>query len=270
MLTTLSASGLGHILPWSTSDLRHLIYFATFAAGLWAFHRLCRRWLGQGAAIAPRCSSPRSRSSGARLHQPERHPFQTAFVLTLVLGLEMVDVVGHRSEQVSATPIPTPLLLLTGIWLALLFGLTLSTPLAHAQIEGLVRSAAAGRVNIISRIATDIHTADPLLYIDKYFVWFIQGARSVPAGADRFGCLSLEQAAEFPGTLATLALRLWRLASVPRLGCWGPLQPCSWVSTPSASWAERRFPFCLRTGCCTCHHVRHVAVSVDRSNRTPR
>jgi hypothetical protein len=44
----------------------------------------------------------------------------------------------------------------------------------HAQIESLVRAGAAGQAIILSRLASDIGTADPAIYVQKFFVWFIR------------------------------------------------------------------------------------------------
>jgi hypothetical protein len=57
--------------------------------------------------------------------------------------------------------------------MALVLGATIATPAVHAQIEILVRAAAAGEANILSSLASDIRTADPGIYIEKFFVWFI-------------------------------------------------------------------------------------------------
>ena len=47
----LGARALQFVLPWSLSDLRHLLYFFTFLAGVWAFYSLAKRWLSQTAAL---------------------------------------------------------------------------------------------------------------------------------------------------------------------------------------------------------------------------
>jgi hypothetical protein len=59
------------------------------------------------------------------------------------------------------------------LWLVSVFGLFIATPFIHAWIESLVRAAAAGQSNIISSIASDIHTTNPEIYIQKYFVYFL-------------------------------------------------------------------------------------------------
>ena len=51
MLVTLAARGLERVIPWTKSDLRHLLYFLTFLVGRGAFYRIARRWLGPAAAL---------------------------------------------------------------------------------------------------------------------------------------------------------------------------------------------------------------------------
>src|SRR5271157_1617922 len=53
MFTALVARGIHAIDPnWLISDLRHLVYFITFVAGIYAFYVLAKRWMGVWAAFA--------------------------------------------------------------------------------------------------------------------------------------------------------------------------------------------------------------------------
>src|SRR5271157_6414574 len=53
MFTALVARGIRVIDPnWLISDLRHLVYFLTFVASIYAFYLLARRWMGVWASFA--------------------------------------------------------------------------------------------------------------------------------------------------------------------------------------------------------------------------
>ena len=175
LLTALGARLLGLILPWSTSDLRHLVYFFTFVLGVWAFHRLCRRWLNQGAALgATLLLATQPVIWGHAFISPKDIPFLTSFILTLVLGLELVDSFARASPHNATPTIKRRMLLITAAWLTIVLGLVLVTPAVHAQIESLVQAAAAGQTNILAGIATDVRSAVPAIYVEKYFVLFLR------------------------------------------------------------------------------------------------
>jgi hypothetical protein len=174
MFTALVARGLGYVLPWSISDLRHLVYFVTFAAGMWVFYRFCRRWLGTAAAIgATLLLATQPVIWGHAFISPKDIPFLAFFVLTLHLGLRMVDAFATRSE-LGPGPVTRRLWVVTAAWMAVVLGVTIATPAVHAQIEIFVGAAAAGQVNVLSGLASDIRTADPGVYIEKIFIWFIR------------------------------------------------------------------------------------------------
>ena len=67
--------------------------------------------------------------------------------------------------------------LLTGVtvlWLAsiaLLFG---GTPLVHQWLDGAVRAAASGEPSLLARITSNIQKVPPEVYIEKFFVLFLQ------------------------------------------------------------------------------------------------
>jgi hypothetical protein len=175
MLTALGARLLSVVLPWTTSDLRHLLYFATFLVGLWAFHRLCRRWLSPiAAAGAVLLFGTQPVVWGHAFISPKDVPFLAFFLITLVLGLEMVDGFHARSQQAAPEVIPRHLLLLTAAWLLVVFALIVAAPMVQAQIARLVHDAAAGEINLLSRIASDVRTIDPAVYNQKYFVLFLR------------------------------------------------------------------------------------------------
>src|SRR5574341_381468 len=174
MLVALGARLLGLILPYTTSDLRHLIYFITYLIGLWAFYSLGKRWLTQGAAFgATVLLATQPLFWGHAFISPKDIPFLTFFLLSLLFGFGMADSVKSVSFETVTPRLKRALLVLTALWLASVFGLVAATPLFRDWIESLVRAAAAGQTNLISAIASDIHKVTPEIYIQKYFVYFL-------------------------------------------------------------------------------------------------
>jgi hypothetical protein len=175
MFVSLGAQFLGAALPWIPSDLRHLLYFLTFLAGIWAFHDLCRRWLSRNAALgAALLFATQPLFWGHAFISPKDIPFLTFFLLSLVFGFRMVDAIELPAAEVPAPRDKHRLRLLTVFWLAFLLLSFGGTPLIHSLLENAIRAAAAGQTNLISWIASDIHTAAPEIYIQKYFTLFIQ------------------------------------------------------------------------------------------------
>ncbi len=174
MLVALGARLLGLVVPWMTSDLRHLVYLLTYLVGIWAFYLLCRRWFATGPALgATLFLATQPLFWGHAFISPKDIPFLTFFVLSLLLGFRMVDAVqAAPSEAETARPSPL-LILVTAAWLVLLFGLWAATPLVHAEIESLVTAAASGQANIISYIASDIHGVKPAIYVERYFTLYV-------------------------------------------------------------------------------------------------
>ncbi len=175
MLVALGARALQPLLGWSISDLRHLLYFVTFLAGIWAFYELAMRWLGRTAALgATILFAAQPLFWGHAFISPKDIPFLSFFLLSLLFGLRLFDALEPLPlNGLSPRPKRT-LLVLTALWLVSVIGLFAATPLIRAWIEALVRAAAAGEDNLIARVASDIHTADPEIYNQKFFVLFIQ------------------------------------------------------------------------------------------------
>ena len=179
VLVSLVARLLNLTLPWITPDIRHLAYFATFVVGLWAFHKLASRWLSQRAAIgATLLLVTQPLIWGHAFISPKDLPFLSFFLLTLEAGLEMVE----RSEIPALTELGMGsrrrLLVLTCAWAILVFGILESTPMVRSYIEHLVAAAAAGESNFAAWVASDIRTASPSIYVQKFFVAYLQ-ARAV-------------------------------------------------------------------------------------------
>jgi hypothetical protein len=179
MLVALGARLLGLVIPWITSDLRHLLYFITYLIGIWAFYELCVRWLSRNAALgATLLFATQPVFWGHAFISPKDIPFLTFFLLCLVFGFRMVDAVKPVSFDAVTRRTKWSLLILTILWLVALFGLFMATNLVHTWINDLVQAAGAGHTNIFSSIASDIQKVKPEIYTQKYFTFFLR-VRSV-------------------------------------------------------------------------------------------
>lgn len=175
MLVSLGARFLGLLLPWETSDLRHLLYFFTFLAGVWAFYALARRWLSQLSALgATLLFASQPLFWGHAFISPKDIPFLSFFLLSLLFGLRLCDRPWPLLPSGLAPRSKRLLLVLTTLWLASVIGLFLGPGLVHAWLDGAVRAAAAGTPNLISRLAADLHKVAPEVYIQRYFTLFVQ------------------------------------------------------------------------------------------------
>lgn len=175
MLVALGARALQFILPWSISDLRHLLYFFTFLAGIWAFYTLARRWLGRAAALgAALLFATQPLFWGHAFISPKDIPFLSFFLLSLLFGLRLFDNPRPLSLNGLAPRPKRTVLVLTALWLASVIVLFLGAGLIHGWLDSAVRAAAAGQANLISRIASDIQKVEPEIYTQRYFTLFIQ------------------------------------------------------------------------------------------------
>ncbi len=119
MFTAVVARGIHAIDPnWLISDLRHLVYFVTFVAGIYAFYVLAHRWMSVWAAIATTLLfAAQPVFWGHAFISPKDIPFLSAFLISLELGLRMAD-----SRPVINGRLPRALIWITGLWiLSLLF-----------------------------------------------------------------------------------------------------------------------------------------------------
>ncbi len=174
MLVALGARLLGLVLPWITSDIRHLLYFITWLVGIWAFHVFSRRWLTEAAAFgATLLFATQPLFWGHAFISPKDIPFLVFVLLSLEFGFRMVDSLPTLSWGLMQSATRRILLGATLAWFVLLLAVFAATPIIQAWINGLVTSAAAGQANFISLIARDIHKVDPAVYSQRYFVFFI-------------------------------------------------------------------------------------------------
>ena len=176
MAVALGSRFLSTILPISLPDLRHLLYFITYLAGVWAFYALGKRWLTQTAAIgATLLFMTQPLLWGHAFMNPKDTPFLSFFLLSIFFGLRLFDSPAPIGGQAATPSAKWTLPLLTALWLVSVFLLFIFTDAFHSAITRLVHAAYAsrGEMNIISLIVSDIHTAAPEIYIQKYFVFFL-------------------------------------------------------------------------------------------------
>ncbi len=173
----MSVALVSRLLPLAPPDNRHIIYFLTYLAGVWAFYELGKRWLTPTAALyATLLFTTQPLFWGHAFFNPKDTPFLVFFMLSLLFGLRMADSIGGIEQ-----PKPTPRWqgILTTLGAVTVFGLFAATPLLRAWLETLIHAAQSGATNIISLIASDINKVAPEVYIQKYFVLFLL-IRSLP------------------------------------------------------------------------------------------
>jgi hypothetical protein len=249
MLVALGARLLALFIPLATSDLRHLLYFLTYLIGIWAFFHLCRRWLSPNAAFgATLLLATQPLFWGHAFISPKDIPFLTFFLLSLLLGLGMVDAVQPVALDAVTPLVRRRLLVLTWVWLALFVGLIGATPLVHAWMRNMVSAAAAGHTNIISWIASDIHTANPEVYVQKYFVWFLR-AQVIFLLFSSLSVLLIwrrvPSAFHFVFTIAPAALALGLTTSIRVLGPFAGLMVAGYAIW---KWRMKALPWLLAYG----------------------
>ncbi len=162
------------LLSQNNPDIRHLIYFITYLAGIWAFYSLGKRWLTQTAAIgATLLFMTQPLLWGHAFMNPKDTPFLSLFLLSIYSGLRLFDSPKPIQKQELNPSSKRTLPLLTALWLVSVFSLFIFTDTFHTAIVNLVHAAQSGETNIISLTASDIHTAAPEIYIQKYFTLFL-------------------------------------------------------------------------------------------------
>jgi hypothetical protein len=175
MAVALGARALQPILGWSISDLRHLLYFFTFLAGVWAFYELGKRWLSQTAALgATLLFATQPLFVGHAFISPKDIPFLAFFLLSLLFGLKLFDKLEPLPLNGLSPRSRRTLLVLTALWLVSVIGLFAATDAVHTLIANLVDAAKSGQVNLITRLASDLAKVNAEVYVQKYFVLFIQ------------------------------------------------------------------------------------------------
>lgn len=184
---------------WLSVDIRHLIYFITFQAGVFGFYLLCKRWLRDWAAFgAAVLFSTQPLLWGHAFISPKDIPFMSFFLLSLLLGFRMVDVFlaplkpAHgvqenetRMDVVLCAWKEAPgrsrrlVLVVTVIWLLSIIVLFGGTSILNDAIENLVRGAVTGGKQpfigtLITSIAADIHQTPVEVYVQRSLVLFLR------------------------------------------------------------------------------------------------
>ncbi|HRQ22231.1 MAG TPA: hypothetical protein PLF42_02280 [Anaerolineales bacterium] len=175
MLTDVLSKSLSAILPFSLPDLRHLIYFLTYFAGVLAFHSIAKRWLSDLPALgATLLFALQPVFWGHAFINPKDTPFLSLFLLSISFGMRAFDSLKLDSPAEPSPRSKRTLTLLTTLWLVSVFGLFLFTQAIHSYIGTLVLSAQAGNTNLFSLIAKDINAASAETYTQRYFILFLQ------------------------------------------------------------------------------------------------
>ncbi len=175
MFTDWASKSLSTILPFSLPDLRHLIYYLTYFAGVLAFHSIAKRWLTQIPALgATLLFALQPVLWGHAFMNPKDTPFLAFFLLSISLGMQAFDSLKPDSTINLSLHSKRTLTLLTALWLVSVFGLFIFTQAIHTYIETLVLSAQAGNTNLFSLIAKDINAVSAEIYTQRYFVLFLQ------------------------------------------------------------------------------------------------
>ena len=175
MFTDWASKSLSTALPFSLPDLRHLIYYLTYFAGVLAFHSIAKRWLTQIPALGTTLLfALQPVLWGHAFMNPKDTPFLSLFLLSISLGMQAFDSLKPDSPIDLSPRSKRTLTLLTVLWLVSVFGLFIFTQAIHTYIENLVLSAQAGNTNIFSLIAKDINAASTEIYTQRYFTLFLQ------------------------------------------------------------------------------------------------
>jgi hypothetical protein len=158
------------LISQDNPDIRHLIYFVTFLAGVWAFYMLSLRWLSQSATLgATLLYLTQPLLWGHAFFNPKDTPFLSFFLLSIHFGFKLFDKEPQPIQNADRKAA-----LLAALWLVSVFSLFLLTDTFHSAIVNMVHAAQAGETNIISLAASDIQTAAPEIYIQKYFILFLR------------------------------------------------------------------------------------------------
>lgn len=175
MLTDVLSKSLSTFLPFSLPDLRHLIYYLTYFAGVLAFHSIAKRWLSDIPALgATLLFALQPVFWGHAFMNPKDTPFLALFLLSISFGMQAFDSLKPDSTINLSPRSKQTLTLLTALWLVSVFGLFIFTQAIHTYIETLVLSAQAGNTNLVSLIAKDINAVSAETYTQRYFVLFLQ------------------------------------------------------------------------------------------------
>jgi hypothetical protein len=187
-LTTQTLSRLG--FHWLEVDIHHLLYFLTFLLGIWSFFEICRRWMNSNAALgATLLFSSQPLLWGHAFINPKDTTLLSLMLFSVHLGLKMHDsLLGPQAGSAlniltsAWTDLPQAtrrrLVTATIIWLITVLMLFGGNPFWHAWFDASVRAAASGNETLFSPLivqaAANLNKVAPEIYIQKFFVAFLQ------------------------------------------------------------------------------------------------
>ncbi|HET9909526.1 MAG TPA: hypothetical protein VFQ23_22960, partial [Anaerolineales bacterium] len=187
-LTTQALKSIG--FRWMEVDIHHLLYFLTFLIGLWSFFEICRRWVGQNAAIgATLLFASQPLLWGHAFINPKDTTLLSLMLLSVHLGLKMYDSLFSSQADSALDRLTSAwgnlvrskkrlLVISTSIWIVAILVLFGGTPLWHAWFDSSVRATASGETVLLSPIilgaAANFQTVEPQIYVQKFFVAFLQ------------------------------------------------------------------------------------------------
>jgi hypothetical protein len=207
MFSTLTTQALTYLgFPWLEVDIHHLLYFLTFMLGIWSFYEICKRWMNSNAALgATLLFSSQPLLWGHAFINPKDTTLLSLMLFSVHLGLKMHDSLlgpqaGSALNMLTSawTELPPTtrrrLVTATIIWLIMILVLFGGTPLWHASLDSSIRATANGEETflgpLILRVASNLHKVAPEIYIQKFFVAFLQ-ARTVLFWVSTFALLWL-------------------------------------------------------------------------------
>ena len=174
MFTALVARGLHALDPNGlVSDFRHLVYFLTFVAGIYAFYLLARRWMSVWAAFAATLLfAAQPVFWGHAFISPKDIPFLSAFLISLVLGLRMAD-----SQLVVNGKMPRALIWITGAWVLSLLFLFFTPQILDNGLSTLIRNASSQPESFFGaafrNLSSSFGRTKPDVYIERALVALI-------------------------------------------------------------------------------------------------
>ncbi len=158
---------------WLVSDLRHLFVFIGFLAGAAAFHAIAKRWMPPVAAFAATLLFlTQPLLWGHAFISPKDIPFLSLFLISIALGLHMVD----SKPALDGRP-PRWLIWLTAVWLVSLIFLFVTPYIFDNALAGVLQDAHANPAHLIGglirSVASDFDTVPVKIYITKARVFLI-------------------------------------------------------------------------------------------------
>jgi len=192
---------------WLVSDLRHLVVFMGYLGGAAAFYTLALRWMNKTAALGA-CLLFISQPLlwGHAFISPKDIPFMSFFLISVALGMRMVDT----KPMLEGSP-PRSLLWTIGLWILSLIFLFVTPYLLDNSLAAVIRGASVDPNHpfgsLIRLIAQDFDQVPSETYVTKMRVALIWG--KLIYGLLTFIALAWLVRKEYPA-----ALSLFRPASL--------------------------------------------------------